>query len=439
MTRIKPFNALYFDQSKAGSISRLVSPPYDVISPEESKALRALSPYNTIHIELGEPGDGAFYERAAGLIEAWLKDGVLKRGARPSIYFCGTEFSFHMGGKARRAARRGFFALLGVSDYEQGEVLRHEHTLKGPKQDRLQLLRAARANISPIFVLYADPGLSLISALENAKPSEPAFNFAEANGSEHKLFGISDQTMIRMAVDALQQKKVYIADGHHRYETALNFCRELSEKKDPLAQAAGWVMAYFCPIEDPGLVIFPYHRLVRELPPDRSSGILDRVKPNFSVKLIAEHFDRKSAASVFKTLDSARKDRIVIMIDGSRQTWLLKLKKQLGGKFKEKLDVEIFKELILEQALRVTQQEVAEKNYLAFETKEELVIKRLEAEDFRFAFLLRPISVMKVVERAERGEVMPQKSTYFYPKLPSGLVFRKLASGPELSERCPKS
>jgi len=425
MSRIKPFNALFFNEQKAGHISKLISPPYDVISADENKELRAKSPCNTIHIELGEQGDQGFYEKSAKLISAWQKEGALVRAKEPSIYFYDTEFSYHMAGADRRVSRRGFFALLGVSDYEQGEILRHEHTLKGPKQDRLMLLRATHTNISPIFVLYHDPKLALTAALESAKPAEPVFELIDEKGTRHKLFGVSDSAVVDKVVRDLAQKSVYIADGHHRYETALNFYKELQAAGSPVADAAGWVMTYFCPVSDPGLVIFPYHRLVRGLPKERLSGLMEKIKVNFSAQIIAETFDRSAAPKVFKALDASSADRIIVMIDDQRKAWLLKLKDERGRELKEKMDVEIFKELVLEQALLVTQQEVAEKNYVAFETKEELIVKRLSSEDFQMAFLLRPIPVSKVVECADKNGVMPQKSTYFYPKLPSGLVFRK--------------
>jgi len=433
MSRIKAFHALYFDQQRAGNISRLVSPPYDVISAEEAKMLRARSPFNTIHLELGEPGDADFYRKSAGLIEGWMQEGILRRTARPAVYFYETEFSYHMGGRERRKTRRGFFALLGVSDYERGEVLRHEHTLSGPKQDRLLLLRAARANISPIFVLYSDPRESLVKALKKARPSEPVFELTDDQGIRHRLFGVSEGAAMDKITEFLSQKSVYIADGHHRYETALNFHKELAEAKDPMAEASGWVMAYFCPVQDEGLVIFPYHRLARNLPEERLAGMMDRVRENFSLEQIAERFDQQSSSKVFRALDRAAKSRAVIMIDRARKAWLLKLKPGLQKELKAELDVEILRELLLERALGITQQEITDKNFVQYETREELILKRLEAEDFQFAFLLRPLAVDKVIERADQSGVMPQKSTYFYPKLPSGLVFRKMQFGEDFS------
>ena len=433
MARIKPFRATYFNPQIAGDISRLVSPPYDVISPEEARALRAGSLHNTIHIELGEPGDADFYRKAAELILAWQRQGVLKSADRPAIYFYQTEFSYHMAGRDRKVRRRGFFALLGVSDYEQGEVLRHEHTLSGPKQDRLQLLRATRTNISPIFVLYKDPGLGLVKGLARAKQVEPVFELTDDKGVSHKLFGVDDPKVVEKVAAELAKKPVYIADGHHRYETALNFGKELAAARDPMAASAAWVMTYFCPVEDPGLVILPYHRLVRNMPADRIAGFMERVRMNFQTELIADRFSRRNTAEVFQALDASGKSRALVMIDDSRKAWMLKLKRGLAKDFKAKLDVEILKELVLEQGLRISRQEITDKNHVAYETKEELILKRLSSEDFQFAFLLRPLAVDKVIARADAGGVMPQKSTYFYPKLPSGLVFRKMVPGRDIS------
>jgi len=432
MARVRAFHAVYFDQKQAGNISKLVSPPYDVISADEARMLRARSPFNTIHLELGEPGDVDFYRRSASLIERWLKQGILRRTARPAVYFYESEFGYRMGGREQKKTRRGFFALLGVSDYERGEVLRHEHTLSGPKHDRLQLLRATRTNISPIFVLYSDPRQSLVNALRKARPSEPVFDLTDDQGIRHRLVGVSEDSVLDKIGKFLRQRSVYIADGHHRYETALNFHKELAEAKDPMAEASGWVMTYFCPLQDQGLVIFPYHRLVRKLPEQRLAGMRERLGQDFILEQVAERFDQESSPRVFQALDRAGKSRAVLMIDQERKAWLLKLKPGLQKELQARLDVEILRELVFERGLGITQQEIADKNFVQYETREELILKRLKEEDFQLAFLLRPLAVDKVVERADQGGVMPQKSTYFYPKLPSGLVFRKMCSGSEL-------
>jgi uncharacterized protein (DUF1015 family) len=426
MSRIKAFNGVYFSESKAGHISKLICPPYDIISPDENRELRRQNEYNTINVELAESGDAAFYQKSANYFKDWLNKGVLARSEKPSIYFYETGFSYHMAGQDRQVKRQGFFALLGVSDYDKGEILRHEHTLKGPKMDRLQLLRTARTNTSPIFVLYPDKGLKMISILAQAKNDQPVYEFTDKQGIYHKFFAVSDEQVVKQVTDDLAVKSVYIADGHHRYETALNFSKELKENKDPQADAAAWVMTYFCPMEDPGLVIFPYHRLVRNLPADRLAGLVEKLGTDFSIETLTDGFDEKSAEKVFAKLEGFEGKREFVLIDTDRKARLLKLKPEKAAAFEGKLDVEVFKELILEGILHITQQEITEKSYVAYETSENLIVKRLKEEDFQLAFLLHPIPVNKVVACADRAGVMPQKSTYFYPKLPTGLIFRRL-------------
>jgi len=431
MARVRAFCGIYY-QDKAGQISELVAPPYDVLSVSEANKYRSQSPFNVAHISVSVKGDPGFYLRAHQLFESWQKDGVLTRSEKPGIYFYETEFEYRLGGEIRNARRTGFFALLGVADYSAGEVLRHERTLKSPKLDQFNLLSTTCANLSPIFCLYSDPELKLIKSLSSAKPEKPVFNF-EFSGLKHRLFGIYDSELISEVRENLLRERVYIADGHHRYETALEYYHRLRFGKDPLTESAGYIMSFFCPVEDSGLIIFPYHRLVNHLPGDRLSGLMKKLEEDFEVKPLGKKFNMGSASEVFQALDLKGTERAMIMVDSSRDSFLLRLKKDLESKLEQFLDVEILEDLILKRILKISKEELTENRYISYETSEDKLVKRIESDNFQLCFLIRPIKVESIIERSNAGQVMPEKSTYFYPKLPTGMVFRKIAPGPDLS------
>ncbi len=428
---MKAFRGIYY-QDQAGPASKLVAPPYDVVSQEEADRYRSQSAYNVVQITVSRRGDPGFYQEAGRNFESWLRDGILGRADRPGIYFYQTEFDYTLGGGIRKAKRSGFFALLGLADYSAGEVLRHERTLKGPKIDQFNLLIATRANLSPIFCLYSDPGLRLIQELAGAAQGKPVFDF-EFSGFRHRMFGIYEPGLVEKVGATLSAEKVYIADGHHRYETALDYYHRLCFAKDLLAASSGYVMSFLCPVQDPGLVIFPYHRLVNRLPPERLPGLPDKLREYFQVEQISREFGPGKSDPVFQKLEAGGKERAMVMVDWERKAFLLRLKKECAPEAEKLLDVELLEHLVLKRILKISKEELTEKRYVAYETSEQKLVDRMEAENFQLVFLMKPIPVERMVERADRGEVMPEKSTYFYPKLPSGMVFRKMDPSPELS------
>ncbi len=431
MARVKAFRGIYYTE-KAGEISKLVAPPYDVLTQDEANGYRRQNEANVVHISVSRKDDPGFYAEAGRLFEGWQKQDLLKRADRPGVYYYEAEFDYTLGGGMRRAKRMGFFALLGLSEYSAGEVLPHERTLSGPKLDQLELLSATRANLSPIFCVYSDPGLKLMKALAAAPKGEPVYDF-EFSGFRNRLFGVYDPKLLEQVSAALAKEKVYIADGHHRYETALEYARRLREAKDPRADAAGYVMSFFCPLEDPGLVIFPYHRLLKNLPEERLTGLPDRLKEDFEVQPVADRFSPANLSLTLQRLEATGAAPAVALFDREGRSFVLELKESRAREMAELLEVEILERLVLKEALGITKEEITENRYAAYETSEQKLAERMSAEKFQLVFLVKPIPVARVAERARRGEVMPQKSTYFYPKLPSGMVFRKLAPEPELS------
>ncbi len=426
MARVRPFTGVYY-HSRAGAIQDLIAPPYDVLEPAQAKKLAEKSPYNVIHITYALNKGSDFYRRAGEGFHRWLEEGALKKTSFPAVYFYQVDFNYLFAGKERRVSRRGFFALLGLSEYQTGEVLPHERTMPEPKKDRLELLRSVGANLSPIFCLYSDPGLELISQLQTISPEEPAFEFNfEFNdefGFRHKFFAIRDKEVVDKVSGQLGSEPVYIADGHHRYETALAFYQELVAQNDSRAESAGWIMSYFCPVQEPGLVIFPYHRLLRGLDSSQLEGLLERISEYFTPHLISPQLSPEQFSEVLAHLEKLN-EKEFLMIDSEPRVWLLSFKSGLFPEYNSRLEVEILEELILKRILMLSQEELLKEARVHYETNEQKIMQEIFSGEYQLAFLLKPISVEKIVERAKKGETMPEKSTYFYPKLPSGLIFR---------------
>ena len=422
MARVRPFIGVYYDSS-AGAVSDLIAPPYDVIEPAQAKKLAEKSPYNVIHITYClEPGSN-FYQRAGELFHSWLEQKVLEKAPAPAIYFYQVDFSYLFAGKEQRVSRQGFFAQLGLSEYQKGEVLPHERTMSAPKKDRLELLRSVSANLSPIFCLYSDPGLELIARLQTHPPDPPIFEFEDELGFQHKFFAIYEKRIFDDIAQHLKTQPVYIADGHHRYETALAFYQELLSRNDPRAESAGWILSYFCPIEEPGLVIFPYHRLLKGLDSAQLEGLMERISEYFITHLLFPQLSLEIRSKVLALLEEI-KEKEFLMIDSGQRVWLLRFKSELFPEFASQLGVEILEELVLKRILMLSQDELLKEAKVHYETSEEKIMQEVFSRQYQLAFLLKPISVEKIIQRAGQRKTMPEKSTYFYPKLPSGLIFR---------------
>jgi len=421
---VKGFRGIYYDE-KAGSLSELVAPPYDVLSEDEARLFREKSPYNVVRISVSRKSDPGFYFEALDLFENWLRDGILRRTDRAGIYYYETEFDYILGASLRRARRKGLFALLGLADYSSGEVFRHERTLRSPKVDQLNLLMTTRANLSPIFCLYSDPGMDLINELSQTKPEKPVFDF-EFGGFQHRMFGIYDPKIIEKVGAEFFKKKIFIADGHHRYETALDYYHRLCFSNDPLKEAGGYVMTFLCPAEDPGLVVLPYHRLVRNLPDERLKNFIEKLKEDFIITKLANKFGMDNAKGVFNQLEKASGGQFLVLVDKEFQAFMLELKQEREEEMKELVDVEVLENLILKKVFRITKEELTENKFVTYFADEQKLLDKMHSEEFQVVFFMKAIPVNKILEIAEKGGVMPEKATYFYPKLPTGMIFRRI-------------
>lgn len=408
MADVVPFHGLRFDESKAGPLSDLISPPYDVISDADREALYARSPHNAVRLEEGtdEPGDTVTnnkYTRAKASLEAWLAEGALRVDVAPAFYLHDHYFVAN----GQRIRRRGFLGALRLYQEGRGIVRPHERTFPQAKTDRLKLLRATRVNTSPVFVLYADDKGQVAQALEAWMVRGPARMVADARvGDErHLLWALDDRPVAQKLTAALKDQRVYIADGHHRYETGLAYLKEEMEaaKIDFDEDSAHFTLAYLCALDDPGLRILSTHRVVH----GANSPIDEIVPRNFEV------------SSIERGALGDTQPGIVLVRDGSFTELVPKAGLDLSAlpETWRTLPVALAEELLIEPARKLG-------GDVTYEHDTERAIAA--ARDGATTVLLRAVEPDTLKKVADSWERLPQKTTYFYPKVPAGLVFRPL-------------
>jgi uncharacterized protein (DUF1015 family) len=409
LARIYPFHPLRYT-AQAGPLANAVTQPYDKITPAMRSRYLALSPYNLVRVILGEPlpGDSDtanVYTRAAGHLNQWTASGILARDAEAGLFPYFQEFTVPDTGE--RLVRKGFIALGAVEEYSAGVVHRHEQTLSGPKKDRLELLRHTHAHFGQLFMLYPDRAGAIDALLEEAAAARPLAEVTDEYGAVHRLWKISAARPIQ---ELMADKKLLIADGHHRYETALAF-----RNQNPDLPGAGRVMMTFVNMYSPGLRILATHRLV--------SGLDTAGFPERFLRAAAADFRVAEVASA-QALQSAWEesgDRTVIgAAIGSR---LYRLDFQ-GGR--GQLDVRILHEQLLAKTLGIGEEAVRDEKHLRYVRGLDVAVREARSGVAQVAFLLKPASIQQVADTSFSGGVMPQKSTDFYPKLLSGLTIYKL-------------
>ncbi len=399
MARISPFQP-YRYSTAAGPLANLVTQPYDKISPEMRARYLALSPFNLVRLILGERFDTdteshSVYTRAAGFLKDWIDRGILVRDAEPALFAYFQDFCVPDTGE--RLSRHGFIGLGAVEDYSAGIVHRHEQTLSGPKKDRLELLRHTHAHFGQIFMLYPDPERQVDRVLEEAAQAKPTAAVTDEFGAEHRLWKITDPAKIDSIRNLMADKKLLIADGHHRYETALAFRNEIG---------AADVMMTFVNMHSPGLKILATHRLVSGLASFDPAGFLQRAANSFAIQEVSQLQEVPAGA-----IGAAIGDKL----------YLLRLKQSV-----DKLDVPILHELILRDLLGITEEAVRAEQNLRYVRGLDKAIEAARRGEAQVAFLLHPTAIEDVARISFSGGVMPQKSTDFYPKLLSGLTIYKI-------------
>jgi uncharacterized protein (DUF1015 family) len=418
MADVQPLRALHYDQSVVGSLSAVVAPPYDVIDAEQRASLLAQSPYNVVAVDLPQ-GDPDPYAAAGALFESWQRRGGLVRDENPAIWAHTQDYT---GPDGKSRTRRGFFCRVRIEEYGAGRVRPHERTHPGPKEDRLRLTRATQANISPIFSLFSDPAGAAWAALAPATETSAWGEVSDRDGTVHRIWRIGDAGVIAAVQAATAPAELLIADGHHRYETMQAYAEEVGGEGEHR-----YILMCLVALEDPGLTVFPTHRLVRGL---------DDARRNSLEEALARDFEITEVSPAELTPEPGRGPLELGLLDrGGARARRLRLKDQaiadaaLPGRspaYRE-LDTGVLETLILKNALGFSDEDISHFNGMFYARDTAEAIAMVSSGDYGAAFLMRPTPVEQVREVAAAGENMPPKSTYFFPKLLTGLLFNPLS------------
>lgn len=425
MAEVKPFRALRFDTTRAGEISSLVCPPYDIISEQQRIGYLAENENNIIRLELPKGNDP--YADAGVTLKKWLETGILKRDEKPAIYIYEEEFT--VGGITR--SFRGCIVRVKIEEFSKGVVLPHEETLSKAKEDRFNLMKATNCNFSQIYSLFFDETHKITAELERLGSGTPENELTDTDGVTHRLWIIDDEKEITAISDAFADKKLYIADGHHRYETALNYrnyCRE-NGKGDG---SEDYVMMMLVDMEHPGLLVLPTHRIVRDLASFDEADVMSKCAQYFDItehkgtdnmeSMLADEYAKGKKAFGFYT--GSDSFRLLVLRDNSIMDELLPEK---SSSYRG-LDVSILHTLILERIFGIDAENMAKQINLTYVKKSEDALEAVRSGKAQCAFILNPTRVTEIRDVAAAGEKMPQKSTYFYPKLITGLVMNEITN-----------
>jgi uncharacterized protein (DUF1015 family) len=439
MAEIAPLTPLRYDLTRLpGGLSSVIAPPYDVISPSERAALAARDPHNVVRLILPEGDGDAKYAHAAKLLSAWRDEGVLVRDPEPGFYRYDQTFTPPGADPATTVTRRGFLALVKLVPFSEKVVLPHERTLSGPKEDRLKLFRATSTNLSPGFMLYRDPDGRLTAPLNEG---QPLAEYRTADGVKHALAKVRGRSALHAIVEGLARSSLLIADGHHRYETALRYAGEVSSAHPEASAHAEhrFFMTFLVNGDDPDLVVFPTHRMVHSLAAFSFDDLVRRARDTFVVQELATGAEAgvviealRRSARLGPSLAAAATDGRVVVLT-LRTDVDLDEHPTLGPKpaVLRKTDVAVLHAGVLEQILGITPEAQAAKTNLAYPQDASAALGELraragQASKANVLFLMNATPVAHVREVAEAGEVMPQKSTFFYPKVPTGLAVHTL-------------
>ncbi len=427
MADIVSFRALRYDPPHV-DVSRAVTQPYDKITPAMQEGYYAASPYNLVRIILGRRGEGDgpgnnVYTRAASDFAKWRREGILRQDESPSIYSYSQRFTAP--GSTAELERRGFIAAGRIEDYAARIVHRHEQTLAKPKADRLDLLRATRAHFGQIFMLYEDAGG--IDRTMVAAQYKPEVEVQDEYGVVHRVWQIADPKIIGSVREQMRDKKLIIADGHHRYETALNYRNEQRAESGREGGNAPYeyVMMTFVNMNSPGLVVLPTHRVVHGLENFAVESFQQSARAHFDVEEMDSDIDGLRAAELLRERGSSgtallavSRDRALLLHRPKSASPLLNT---LSPR-QQALDVVQLHKCLLEDVLQLSEESIRNQQNLAYLRDANEALERVRANKANIAFLMNPCKMQQVRDIAFAGEVMPQKSTDFYPKLLSGLT-----------------
>jgi len=432
MAGIIPLRGIRYNEKKSGNIKDLITPPYDVIDRDAQEGYYNRSPYNIIRLEYGKQSSADCetenrYTRAAEYFRRWQNDEVLQQEEEPAIYLYRQRFTV----AGREMERTGIICGVKLEPYEKGVVLPHEETMPGHKADRLALMRACGANFSPIFGLYSDPERTIDRLLEQVIGDRtPDIDFVDEWKQGHRLWVVKEPGVLNQVRELMEPLRIFIADGHHRYETALNYARENA--------AAGHVMMTLVNLYDPGLIILPTHRLIvsTAMEPDE---LLAALRQDFLVEKVSGRgvggvLAYMAEQAGLNSAGGAKSGWVFGFYTGAGNFYVLQLKDEsiIAQKMPperspawRRLDVSVLQKLILENIMSLGKDALAGGEAVRYTRDAGEAVNAVERGECRVSFLMNPTRIAEVTTVAENGEKMPQKSTFFYPKLITGLVINK--------------
>jgi uncharacterized protein (DUF1015 family) len=419
MALIEPLRALHYDLGRTGGLQPVVAPPYDVIDAAQRAALAAQSPYNVVALDLPEPGEqDDRYAHAAALLDAWREAGVIVRDEQAALWPLEQDY---VGPDGQPRTRRGFLARVRVEPYGAGRIRPHERTHPGPKQDRLDLTRATRANLSPIFSLFSDPGETASRTLERARSAAPWGQSTDPDGTVNRLWRVSDPAVISQVASTIRDVELLIADGHHRYETARVYADEVGGDG-----AHRYALMCLVALQDSGVTVFPTHRLVRGLTSEQRTAL---------ATVIARDFEVAELASTDALTPSYGERTTIGYLDGaSMRPQLISLRSPAiaaaalpdHASAYRRLDTAVLEALILKGALAMTDEQIDHLDGLGYARDHTEALAQVSSGEYDAAFFMAPMPIEAVQAVTAAGEVLPPKSTYFFPKVPTGLLFNSL-------------
>jgi uncharacterized protein (DUF1015 family) len=425
MAHIEPFRALRYNPARV-KLPEVVTQPYDKITPEMQDRYYTASPYNLVRIILGrrtaadQVTDNP-YTRAAGFFRDWRCQGVFLQDPSPSLYAYNQRFLAPSDG--RELERRGFIALGKVEDYSSGVVYRHEQTLAKPKADRLDLLRATRAHFGQIFMLYSDPKCEIENALVSGEA--PIIEVRDEYDVLHQVWRISDSGLISFVSERMRERKLIIADGHHRYETALAYAKERAVERGPGLAPFDFAMMTFVNMDGPGIVILPTHRVVHGISSFDMSIFQDGGCEFFGIDEVDPAIDARRATAILR---EAGRSGTALLAVSSKHAFLLSRPKAPAEVFdglsfrQQALDVVQLHKCLLEKSLGISEEAIRNQQHITYMRDAGEAIEAVRKRNANVAFLMNPVRIEQVRDIALSNELLPQKSTDFYPKLLSGLV-----------------
>lgn len=442
MAKVFPFRGIFYNKKRIKNLSKVMSPPYDVISIEERDRFYDLHHFNVIRLILGKefPGDNETnnkYLRAEKFFDGWLRHGVFLHDPEPYIYIYEQKYSY----AKKKYVRRGFIALLRLEDFDRGKVFPHEHTLPKPKSDRFELIRTSAANFDSVFSLYSDEKGKIEKSMKKYISRKPIIEVVDGDKIKHRLWRIDRKTTIKKIITEMSDKAVFIADGHHRYEAALKFRDEMKDKyqKFTAEESYNHIMMFFTPVQGKGLTILPIHRLIRNTPELDIGRFEDALSQYFDIEILefTSRTESKFRKKLFGRMKAMGEKAHVfgMYAKGANKYYLLTLKDEkimdkivTEDKPKEwkRLDVTIAHILIIEKILGIGKEKVESEEHVSFVKSVDEAIDAVKEGENQLAIFLNPTKVKDVIAIASAKEKMPQKSTFFYPKLLTGLLMNKI-------------